>query len=278
VDDTEPGRSDDLWQGILAGTQAQLRVGRRVLKHLPADERCKLCAAPLRGGASPLMRLVGKGPWAKNPKYCRSCFTFLTDHRGGAEIDCSLLFADVRGSTAMAEGMRPSEVHRLMDRFFGAAARVLIEHDAIVDRFVGDQTIGIFVPALTGGRHAERAIAAARALLTVTGHAERTPWIPVGAGVHTGTAFVGCVGSDSHVDLTALGDAVNVAARLASSAAAGEILVTIDAARAGELDATGLERRDLMLKGKNVTTSVLVVPGAAGDLLPTSGTEPDRRV
>jgi adenylate cyclase len=206
------------------------------------------------------MRLIGKGRWPKNPTFCRSCFTFLVDNRGGAEIECSLLFADVRGSTSIAEGMRPVDVHDLMNRFFRTAAHVLVEHDAIVDRFVGDQAIGIFVPALAGGQHAARAIEAAQALLAATGHADRTPWIPVGAGVHTGTAFVGSIGSETQADFTALGDTVNIAARLSSSAAVGETLVTLEAAASANLGAAQLERRDLALKGKDAPTAVLVLP------------------
>lgn len=250
---------DDLWRRVLAGTQWQMRVGRRLMRHLPADPRCKLCAAPFGGIGGPLMRLAGKRPWPRNPKFCSQCFRQLTDHHGGAEIGCSLMFADVRGSTTMAEGMRPSKVHELMERFFDTAARVLVDHDAIVDRFVGDQAIGIFVPALTGADHARRAIEAARALVGATGGGEDGPWVPIGAGVHTGIAFVGSVGSGAHVDFTALGDTVNVASRLASAADPGEVLVTLDAARAADLDAAGLERRDLELKGRSATTSVLVL-------------------
>jgi adenylate cyclase len=262
VDDREPRQSSDLWQRVLTGTQPQLRAGRRLLKHLPADVRCKLCGAPLEGPLSPLMRVIGKGRWPKNPTFCRSCFTFLVDNRGGAEIECSLMFADVRGSTTIAEGMRPAEVHALMNRFFRTAAKELVEHDAIVDRFVGDQAIGIFVPALAGERHAARAIEAAQALLAATGHGDGTPWIPVGAGVHTGTAFVGSIGSETQVDFTALGDTVNIAARLSSSAAIGETLVTLEAAAAADLDAARFTRRDVALKGKHSPTSVLVVPTA----------------
>jgi adenylate cyclase len=206
------------------------------------------------------MRLIGKGRWPKNPTFCRSCFTFLIKNRGGAEIECSLMFADVRGSTTIAEGLRPVDVHGLMDRFFRTAARVLVEHDAIVDRFVGDQAIGIFVPALAGDRHAAQAIKAAQALLAATGHSERTPWVPVGAGVHTGIAFVGCIGSEAQFDFTALGDTVNVAARLSSSAAAGETLVTLETAASANLDAARYQRRELDLKGKSAPTSVLVLP------------------
>jgi hypothetical protein len=110
VDDRERLRFADLWHGVLTGSQPQLRVGRRLFKRLPAAERCKLCAAPLRGAVSPLMRLIGKGRWPKNPKYCRSCVTFLVDHSGGAEIECSQLFADVRGSTTGPTGSRTPRV------------------------------------------------------------------------------------------------------------------------------------------------------------------------
>lgn len=261
--DTEPLGYDDLWRRVLAGTQWQMRLGRRLYSHIPRAPRCKLCAAPFHGFGRPLMRLMGRGPWPKNPKFCSSCFKQLTEHHGGAEIDCSLMFADVRGSTSMAEGMRPSEVYEVMDRFFDTAARALVEHDAIVDRFVGDQAIGIFVPALAGAHHAARAIQAAQAVITGTGHGDGAPWIPVGAGVHTGIAFVGSVGSESHVDFTALGDTVNIAARLASAAGRGEILVTPEAALAADLDVTSLERRDLALKGKSAPTPVFVLTAAS---------------
>ncbi len=261
VDTNESLGYDDLWRRVLAGTQSQMRSGRRLLARIPGEPRCKLCAAPLRGIASPVMRLIGKAPWPKNPKYCSSCFRQLTDHHGGAEIDCSLLFADVRASTSLAEEMRPSEVYELMDGFFGTAARVLVAHDAIVDRFVGDQAIGIFVPALAGSHHAARAVEAAQALIAATAGDGEEPSAPIGVGVHTGIAFVGSVGSESHVDLTALGDTVNIAARLASAAGPGEILVTVDAAKDGGVDANDLERRELSLKGKSVSTSVLVLHG-----------------
>ena len=128
-----------------------------------------------------------------------------------------------------------------------------------MDKFVGDEIIGIFVPALAGELHAQRAIQAARALMIETGNDRPDPWVPIGAGVHSGIAFVGSIGSGPHVELTAMGDRVNVAARLASAAGAGEILVTSDAAQAARLDRTGLERRDLALKGKSDVTSVFVL-------------------
>jgi adenylate cyclase len=219
-----------------------------------------MCAAPFSAPFSPLMRAMGKGRWPKNPSYCKQCFRHLLDHRGGSEIACSLLFADVRGSTSLAETMRPADFTVLMNRFFRTASDVLFSHDAFVDKFVGDEVIGIFVPVLAGQVHALKAIDAGRALLDATG-GSTNPWLPIGIGVNTGVAYVGTVGEGDNVDLTAMGDPVNVAARLAGAAGAGEMLVTAEAAAAAELDDAGLERRRLDLKGKSESTEVVVIRG-----------------
>ena len=226
---------------------------------LPSSPRCKLCASPFNAPLGPLMAVVGKRPWPKNPMYCTACFNELRRHRGGAEIECSLLFADVRGSTAMAETMRPQEFTALMNRFFMTASRILISHEAMVDKFVGDEIIGLFVPVLTGPGHATKAIEAGRQLLVATGNNSEHPWLPIGIGLNTGVAYVGTVGEGDNVDLTAMGDPVNVTARLAGAAGAGEMLVTADAATAARLTDPRLERRRLNLKGKSESTEVLVV-------------------
>lgn len=196
------------------------------------------------------MRAIGLGRWPGNPKYCRACFGSIYRHRTGAEIECTLLFADVRDSTHLAETMRPSDYRRLMDRFYEAAFDVLIARDAFVDKFVGDEVIGIFVPALTDGPHARAALDAGLELLRATGHADGEPWISVGIGVNTGVAYVGAVGTEEHVEFTALGDAVNVAARLSGAAGAGELLASEASIRAANLPHAELEHRSLQVKGK----------------------------
>src|SRR5919106_764864 len=231
-------------RAMLTEPNAALRRFRAFWRSLPGTPRCKTCTAPLGGPAGTMLRLIGKGPWPANPRYCRWCFKDLYTKRAGAEIDCTLLFADVRGSTQLAESMTPGEYRGVIDRFYQTALDVLIAHEAIVDNFVGDEVVAIFVPALTGGLHAQQAIDAGLQLLRRTGHAE-APWIPIGVGVNTGRAFVGAVGSEDHVEFTALGDAVNVAARLASAAATGELLAADLTARAAELDVSGLEHRRL---------------------------------
>lgn len=203
------------------------------------------------------MRALGKGPAAKNPRVCATCFTFIERHHGGAEIEASFLFADIRGSTSLAERLPVAGFHALLDRFYATATACVIANGGGVDKFVGDEVVAMFVPLMSGPRHPAHAVDAALALLRATGHGDAGgPWVPVGVGVHTGLAWVGAVGDETHTELTALGDTVNVTARLASAAGAGEILVTSAAARAAGLD-PGLERRDLELKGKEQATAVV---------------------
>jgi adenylate cyclase len=194
-----------------------------------------------------------------NRRLCTYCIRGMHKQAGGAEVEISLLFADVRGSTSLAERMPPGEFSRMMARFYDTATRVVDASDGIVDKFVGDEAVALFIPGFAGGGHAGLAIAAARGLLRETGHKDGEPWAPVGAGVHTGVAFVGAVGDEEVVDFTALGDSVNTAARLASSAGAGEVLVSAAAAAAGELETTGLERRTLSLRGREQAVEAWVV-------------------
>jgi adenylate cyclase len=251
--------SEEDWRDILMGRHPGYRWGRNVFRRLPSTPRCKLCAAPFAGSGGRFMRAIGKKPWPKNPKFCGSCLSGLNKHQGGAEIECTLLFADVRGSTSLAENMRPVDFRSLMERFYHAATNVLIDHDAFVDKFVGDEVIGMFIPMLTGELHATRAIEASRSLLAAVKDLEATTPLTIGAGVHTGVSFVGTVGAGDNLEFTALGDSVNVTARLAAAAGPGEALISAAAADSARLDTTGFERRELDLKGKSETVSVFVL-------------------
>ena len=262
-----PTENEEFWRDFLTRGDRRERQVRHLLARIPSGSRCQMCAAPFEGPVAPVMRALGKRRAEKNPRMCMSCFTFMADHHGGAEIDCTLLFADVRGSTALAEKMAPGEYHALLDRFYAVAARVVFDHDGAVDKFVGDEIVATFFPLLSGDGHAAAAVSAARALLVATGHEDPAgPWLPMGAGVHTGRVWMGAVGEGPRTELTALGDAVNTAARLAGAAGRGEVLVSLAAAAATGL--TGeLERRSLDLKGKESAFDVValhVAPAAAG--------------
>jgi adenylate cyclase len=252
--------TEEFWRDFLTNGDGMERKARRLFARIPGGPRCRLCAAPFTGVGAPVMRMIGKRRSDKNPTMCMTCFTFLATHHGGAEIEITLLFADIRGSTSIAERISPGAFSKILDRFYDAAAKVVIANEGSIDKFVGDELVALFFPMLAGDRHAARAVDAARALLEATGHGDAAgPWIPLGAGVHSGMAWVGAVGEGSHTQITAVGDSVNTAARLASAAAAGEILVTVAAAEAAHLAEEGVERRQLALKGKSEPTEVLVL-------------------
>jgi adenylate cyclase len=242
---------EEMWRKMLTGDYPRLHRMRRMWGVLPSAPRCKLCNAPFRGPGGALMRAIGYGPSPLNRRLCKWCLRAVGKHPGGAEVEISVLFADVRGSTSIAERMEPGEFSRLLARFYGATATVIDEKDGIVDKFVGDGAVALFIPGFAGEDHAAQAIAAARGLLEQTGNDGPDPWIPVGAGIHTGRSFVGSVGEGDARDFTALGDTVNAAARLMSLAGPGEILVSAEAATAGDLETAGLERRTLELRGRD---------------------------
>lgn len=250
--------SDPMWLRLLNDPDSGFASGRAFFRMLPSSPRCKMCAAPFAGPSAPFMRMIDRGRWDKNPSICGLCFKQLEKARGGAEVELTMLFADVRGSTGLAERMGPGAFQNLLGRFYREATNALVARDAIIDKFVGDEVVALFLPVLAGHDHARQAIEAAQALLRATGHGtEGGPWIPVGAGVHTGVAYVGAVG-DTVTDFTALGDSVNVTARLASAAGPGEILVSSASATAAKLD-QNLELRTLSLRGRAEPLDVRVL-------------------
>jgi adenylate cyclase len=250
---------EEEWYKMLTEGEPVPRHIYHLLGWLPSDPRCKLCAAPFKSWGGFLMHLLGRDQSRYNPRFCEKCKAF--EHPGGAEITLSMLFADVRGSTALAEQMGAREFSRLINRFYSVASHVLIQSDAMVDRLIGDEAIGLFIPGFTGQEHPRRAIEAAQELLRLTGHLDsKGPWIPVGVGVHTGSAFVGVVGEEeSAMDFTALGDSVNITARLASEAGSGEILISDAAYSASNAALEHLEHRQLELKGKTEPIGVHVL-------------------
>jgi len=149
----------------------------------------------------------------------------------------------------------------LINRFYITVTRIMVGSDALIDKIIGDQAAGMYVPGFAGASHSLVGIHAAQEIMGATGHGDPGgPWIGLGAGVHTGTAFVGAVGSaEGTTDITVLGDAANVAARLASSARQGEILVSESSLRASGLPSGTLERRELALKGKSEMVPAFVL-------------------
>ena len=175
-----------MWRGILLGTDPRYGDNHALLR-LPGAPRCYMCSAPFKGAGAVVARAWAATPGPRTPLLL-GVLPVLEQQHGGAEVDCSLFFADIRGSTSLAEKMSPTEFRRILDRFYDAAAKVLHEHEAILDKFVGDEAVAIFIPALSGDQHASRAVAAGQALLRATGYGTPGgPWVPIGIGVHTGS-------------------------------------------------------------------------------------------
>jgi adenylate cyclase len=236
---------------------------RRIFRHVPSSPRCKLCAAPFRGLGAVVLKPAGYGRSPGNPALCMKCTIALRKQGlSGVEIPATLLFSDVRGSTALGERLTPSAFHTFLDYFYRLATQAIEAHDGIVDKIVGDEVIGLFFGGVSGPQHQAVAIRAAFDLAERAARQDATPSgpIPVGTAVHTGTAYVGGSGAAGVVeDFTALGDVVNATARLASAARAGEVLISAAAADAAGISGDGAERRTVEIRGRMAPLEVLVL-------------------
>ena len=253
---------EEHWRKLLTEGHQPLRIAHRLFRYIPSAPRCKVCHNPFGGLGGKLVGLFGFRRSRKNPNLCTRCCDTLPP--GGAELDVAVLFADVRGSTAMGERLDPGAYAAAMNRFYNVATEVLVREDAIIDKLIGDAVMALFIPGICGPEYHRRAAEAALSLLRAVGNRRSAgAWMPIGIGVNSGITYVGNVGGEGVVDFTALGDAVNTAARLASSAAAGEALLSeliYDAVAAKLPD---LERRMLEIRGKEAPLAVRVLRAPA---------------
>jgi adenylate cyclase len=198
-----------------------------------------------------MVSLMGFARSRKNPNLCNRCCDILPP--GGAEVDIAVLFADVRGSTAIAEKLSPSEYAGLMNRFYHTATEALVRYDAIIDKLIGDEVMALFIPGFCGPEYRRYAVEAAHALLRGMGYGVSSkPWMGIRGAVRSGVAYVGNVGGEGIVDFTALGDVVNTGSRLQGRANEGQFLLgeAVYAAVSDQLP--DLEARSLSLQGKEV--------------------------
>ena len=248
---------------MLTGEHPGLGGIRKTMRRIPASPRCKLCAAPFQGLGGAVLKHFGYARFAANPSLCQRCIVeFREKGVTGTEIPVTLLFADVRGSTTLGEQLRPADFRAYLDRFYRIGSDAILGADGLVDKFVGDEVIGLFFGGVSGPGHAAAAIRAGRTLLGAAGRSDATPMgpIPVGAGIHTGEAYVGATGPKEAVDdFTALGDVVNTTARLASAAGAGELLVSLDALAAAGEAPLDQGTRTIDIRGREATLDVVVM-------------------
>jgi adenylate cyclase len=247
------------WEREWRAHGKKLHSLRRVMKRLPTEPRCKICYAPFSGLGSRVVRPFGYRQSRKNPNMCSVCIE--DSPEGGAEMEGGVLFADVRGFTTLAETRSPADVAALLNRFYKATTDALIHHDGVIDKLVGDEVMGLFLPPLVSGDAREQMVRAAEKLLKALGFGSgEEPLLPVGVGLEFGRLFVGNVGGGGDVrDFTALGDAVNTASRLQSAAGPGQIVMServYEAVAEGYPDAEPVE---LELKGKAAQVTARIV-------------------
>lgn len=186
--------ADDQWRKVLVTGHRPLVLSRRVWRRVPSAPRCKVCGNPFGGIGGRIARVAGYAPSRKNPNLCARCCDALP--RGGAEVDIGVLFADVRGSTAIGERTSPIDYAGLLNRFYAVATDVLLRHDAIIDKLIGDEAMALFIPGVAGPDYRRKAVEAAIGVLHGVGYGSSAgPWLTVGVGVNAGQAYVGNVGA-----------------------------------------------------------------------------------
>lgn len=242
------------WRRLLTDGHASLVRARHLFRYLPSAPRCKVCNNPFAGIGGRVLGIAGFRRSRKNPSLCTRCCDALPV--GGAEVDVAVLFADVRGSTALGRQKGTGEFAALLNRFYATATDTLLRYDAVIDKLIGDEVMAFFVRGIAGRDYRRQALLAGVDLMRAVGYgSEEGPWLTLGVAVNAGPAYVGNVGG-AVVDFTALGDTVNVAARMQQSAKGGELLMA-DGVLA-QLDKPAA-RRTVSVSGRDEPISVFVV-------------------
>jgi adenylate cyclase len=239
------------WEALLVDGYEPLKRAQRIFRRLPRDPRCKLCQNPFAGFGGKLVGLMGRRPSRKNPNLCQACFDKLPP--GGIEIDVGVVFADVRGSTAMGEQSTATEFAARLNRFYETATDVLIHHDGLIDKLIGDEVMALFIRGFAGEEYRRKTALAALDLAAAVDD------LSVGVAANAGIAFVGNVGSGTVMDFTALGDAVNIGARLQSYASPGEVVLASHLYDLVAADHPGARSECVEVRGRDEPVDVRVL-------------------
>jgi len=151
-------------------------------------------------------------------------------HPGGERRSVSVLFADLRGYTSLAEELPPHEAMVVLNTYLAEMIRAVYDHGGTVNQILGDGVMSLFGAPIDYPDHARRAVSAALAMQRLVGNVQidghASVQLQMGIGINSGEAVVGHIGSDQRMDYTAVGDAVNLAARFEQNAGPGQVLVT----------------------------------------------------
>lgn len=191
----------------------------------------------------------------------------LNIEKGGRLMQLTMLYSDIRGFTAMSDGRPPKEVVNTLNEYFEVMVEVLFKHGGTLDKFVGDEIIGLFGAPIEMDEAPFKAVACALEMMQVLNEFNRTrasenmPPIRIGVGINTGPVIFGAIGSSKALQYTAIGDAMNVASRLVGIAKPGETIISADTFEfvSDRVDAVALP--PVRVKGKAEEQKVLRVSG-----------------
>ena len=201
----------------------------------------------------------------------------LVIEKGGRVSEITMLFSDIRGFTTMSDGKEPQEVVNTLNEYFEVMVDVLFKYSGTLDKFVGDEIIGLFGAPIQLEDAAYKAVACAIAMLQAleefnrTRASENLEPIRIGIGINTGPVITGSIGSTRALQYTAIGDAMNVASRLVNVAKTGEIIISEHTYRAvaGRIEATALP--PVKVKGKAEELKIYRVTGLRNTATPVPG-------
>jgi len=189
---------------------------------------------------------------------------------GGRQMEISVLFADIRGFTTLSENLSPPEVVEILNHYLDSMEEQVFEHGGTLDKYTGDGMMVLFGAPLEQPDHALRAVKAALAMQKTAAEVSRRrggeQWqVAYGIGITTGPAVVGHIGSQRRLDFTAIGDTVNLAARLEGVAPPGAIYINQITYQAVK-DAVVVEALEpVKVKGKAQPVAVFRVLGLRGE-------------
>jgi adenylate cyclase len=184
---------------------------------------------------------------------------------GGVNQEVTVMFADIRGFTAMSEKMEPSRVVEILNEYFTRVTDVIFDNGGTLDKYMGDAVMAVFGAPISKGNDAANAVNSAiqiqRLLIELNRDAAARDWpeLRVGIGINTGNAIAGNIGSPRRLDYTVVGDAVNTAQRLMTNAAGGQVLISESTAKKLGRNFDLEQLPELKVKGRNEAVPVFSV-------------------
>src|SRR5215468_3255213 len=242
----------------------------------PLAANCAVCGVPLSGWVAIFLRWRGIGRSPRNSNCCTQCGTHLEE---GRLMEMTVVFADLSSFTEMTGRLGASTTYSVVDEFLRLASTTLMSHGAFIDKYIGDAVMALFNVPIKRADHAAAAVAAAAKLQELLPRLSEQLGVPLQAsiGIASGFARVGRLGSDDIKDYTAIGDAVNQAARLQAQAGATEILVSQDVYREVSSAYPDVPAESLTLKGFPQRTVAYRLNGRARASLSTAAWMPEDR-